>query len=84
MDGGAGKIKSASSLEPATAIRHPPRDEHDGKGRAEGPPERQEDIRKQAEHDEHEPEDLAFHGLDCKSLLGADEIDVAALDVSAG
>jgi len=84
MDGGAEKSKSASSLEPATAVGHPPRDEHDGNGRAESPPDWQEDIGEQAEHDEHQPEDLAFHGLDCKSLLGADEIDVAALDVSAG
>src|SRR3977135_3768715 len=56
------------SLEPAAAVSEPPRDVSDRNGRAQRPPDRQNEIGGQAEHGEREPEDLPLHTLDCKSF----------------
>ena len=59
---------SWDSLEPAAAVSQPPGDVSDGDGRTQSPPERQNEIGGEPEHGEREPEDLAFHALDCKSF----------------
>ena len=60
--------KAFWSLEPAAAVSHPPGDAYDGNGRAQRPPERQNEIGSEPEHGERDPEDLALHILDCRSF----------------
>src|ERR1700676_214204 len=55
-------------IKPAAAIGDPPRNVADRDGRGERPPEWKQEIRKQSEHREGEPEDLALHIVDCKSF----------------
>ena len=45
-------------LEPTAAVREPPAEDADGNRGEERPPERQEEVAGQAEHDEACPEDL--------------------------
>src|ERR1039458_388874 len=55
-------------LKPAAAVGHPPRDEDDGDGRGQRPPERQNEVGQQPEHGEGDPEDLALHIPDCRAF----------------
>lgn len=48
-------------FEPVGAIGDPPREIGDGDGRGQCPPQRQEEIGEQAEHEEDGPKDLALH-----------------------
>ena len=49
------------ALEPAAAVREPPAEEGDGNRREQRPPERQEKIGGEPEHDEARPENLFLH-----------------------
>jgi len=57
MNGRPAKRKSVHS-KPAAAVSQPPRDVSDRNGRAQRPPERQNEIGGEPEHGEREPEDL--------------------------
>src|SRR5208337_127135 len=56
------RLLESRLFEPTAAVSHPPRDVPDGKGRAQGPPDRQDKIGSEPEHGEGDPEDLALHG----------------------
>ena len=48
-------------LEPAATVGNPPRDENDRKGGDNSPPQREDEIRQQAEDEEYNPEDFLLH-----------------------
>lgn len=56
-------------LEPTAPIRNPPARNRNWDGRDQRPPERQNEIGDQAEQDENDPEDFAFHSS-IVSLIG--------------
>jgi hypothetical protein len=53
--------KEFPGSKPIAAVGDPPRNENDGNGGGEAPPNGQQEICEQAEHREDRPEDFAFH-----------------------
>lgn len=54
-------VKAILASKPIAAISHPPAHKHDGDGRGQPPPDGQEKIGQQAQHDERDPKNLSFH-----------------------
>jgi hypothetical protein len=49
------------SGKPIAAISQPPTESEDGKGCSDGPPEREEQVRRKTENAKRHPEDFALH-----------------------
>jgi len=66
-----GKLhKARPASKPVAAVGDPPTAETDGNGGEERPPERQSQVRKEAQNRERCPKHLALHGL----ILAADSV----------
>ncbi len=56
-----GHLRIFLGLKPIAEVGDPPCDEYDGNGCGEAPPDRKQEVCKQAEHHEDHPKDFAFH-----------------------
>ena len=63
-------LNNFPASKPIAAISDPPRNEYDGNARDQTPPNWQQEIGKQAEHNEDQPEDSAFH----EEIVGSEGI----------
>jgi len=55
------RAKARASSKPIAPVRNPPAHDGDRNGCPQGPPDGQNDICQNAQHDKDDPEDLALH-----------------------